>query len=139
MNNIEITKLNIANKTGDSPYFGVYNGVITEHKAFPYNSFYKGNPFSDVPYVYAREAGVMVLDNRTYFRKHLNGNPPILVRDDEIQDKNKKGIQDETEEKEEKVLNQYSNLNDKDSPHYDKTGDNEDHFRKLYTDIFGSR
>jgi hypothetical protein len=136
MNNIEITKLNIVHKTGDSPYFGVYNGVITEHGAFPYNSFYKGNPLADVPYVDAREAGVSVLDSRIYFRKHLNGNPPILVRDDEIQDKNKKDISDETEEK---VSNQYSNLNDKDSPHYDKTGDNEDHFYKLYTDIVGSR
>ena len=139
MNNIEITKLNIANKTGDSPYFGVYNGVITEHKAFPYNSFYKGNPFADVPYVDAREAGVVVLDDKMYFRKHLNGNPPILVKDDDIKDGD---LSDNTADKnidEESGLNQYTTISDINSPHHDKINDTKDHFHKLFTDIVGSR
>jgi len=128
MNNFEITKLNIAHKLGDKPYFGVYNGVITEHRDFPYKSFYKGNPVADVVYIDSREAGCTILDKNVFFKRHLNGGSHILIKN-QLSDG----------ESQAKEINQYSNLNDTSSPHYDKTGNNDDHFYKLYTDVVGNR
>jgi hypothetical protein len=76
-NTVDFVQQQIAIKNSSTPYYAdtkLVSNAITDMDVFPYQRFYRGNPYSTNPTVMEREAG---------FRNHYNAGytPQIKISD----------------------------------------------------------